>query len=578
MAQFRTTADILDEILQKAGEPTNGNSPFESIALTYANKVHHAIIGGGNIFNLEVDEPWVWARARAPIILELEPAYTTGTITFTNDDVNFTFSSSPVDSLEGWHLQVNGKSTVYKITKHNALDSQGQLDSSFIDDSGVYNFRVFKLDYEVLPTYLYIDSKNDRIDFQETASATLSTTLTHGAYTPLNLISHVAAQIDAAGANAYVGTWDSVLKRNMITRTTTTAGTFFNMLGASGANKQRSVLPLIGFDRLDQTGNTTYTSAYTPNSISRLIEPFKIFTGSFNINYPGYGRDPFIYSTDPIRMQKDYPLASVREKVPDRFVRLTEENDGTVWVRFNAYPPFKTKVSIDWIPTPIDLQDNTASFPELPRSDVDTLIHGAAAYIAFDKEDNKWEGFLNLTKTALQSMQKRNRSQLFRTGDNFAQIVPRADLDYSQRRFDFGYTVSGSTASQTTAESVQSMIAVTLNYSDFQTASTVSTVTARQLPANRSLFALIVKHSTSFTGSLMSAARLDVGISGDPTKFINSFDVQQVTAASAQDSSLVIFYPAAATDIQVRMTSVGANLSALTQGSITLYFQETIVT
>lgn len=570
MAQFRTSADILDEILQKSGEPTNGNSPFETLARTYANKVHHAIIGGGNIFNLDVDEPWVWARSKSPIVLELEPAYVTGTITCTNGDVNFTFSSAPSASLEGWHIQANGKKTVYKITKHTAADTAGQLDSSFIDDTAVYNFRAFKLDYEILPVYMYIDSSNDKVDFQETASATLSTTLTHGAYTPSNLINHIAASIDATGANSYTGTWDSVLKKFMVSRSSTTAGTYFSILGLSGTNAKRSVLPLVGYDPIDYTAGTTYTSSYTPNSIARLIEPFKLYSTECD--------SPFIYSSEPIKMQEDYPIALTQQRIPDRFVRLMEESDGTVLVRFNAYPRYKTKVSIDWIPTPQDLQDNAISSPKLPRGDVDTLIHGAAAYIAFDKEDTKWDGLLKLCQSGLQAMQKKNRAMLFRTGDSFGQIVPRHDFDYLGKNLKYGYTVSGSTASQVTAESVQSMISVTISYTALQTSSTVNTVVARTLPSNRSLFALIMKHSASFTGALISAVRADVGISGDPTKFINAFDVLQATAASAQDSSLVLYYPATSTDIQVRVTSVGANLSALAQGSLVLYFQETIVT
>lgn len=568
MAQFRSTADILDEILQKAGEPTNGNSPFESIAVTYANKVHHAIIGGGNIFNLDVDEPWVWARSRHPIVLELEAGYA-GAVAVTNGVVNITFSSAPTSSLEGWHFQINGKSTVYKITQHTAGDVSAQLDSAIVDDSGSYNFRAFKLDYEVSPAYMYIDNFNDKISFQETASATLSTTLTHGAYSPTALIAHVAARIDATGANSYSGTWDSVLKQFMLSRTSTTAGTLFNLLGASGSDAKRSVLPLIGFDQINHTGNTTYTSSYTPNSIARMIEPFKLFNNSMDT--------PFIYSSDPIKMQEDYPISQIRQRVPDRFVRLTEENDGTIWVRFNSYPKYKTKIQIDWIPTPLDLKDNAVSTPKLGRGDVDTLIHGAAAYIAFDKEDSKWEGLLNLCKAGLQAMQKKNRALLYRTGESFAQIIPRLDLTFTAKKLDYGYT-SGSSESNVSAEQVQAMVAVTIPYTSFQLANTVSTVVARQLAANKSLMSLIIKHSQSFTGSSITSLLADVGINSDPTKFINGFDVAQATAAAAQDSALTLYYPAALTDIQVRLTSVGANLSALSQGSMVLYFQETTVT
>lgn len=563
MAQFRTSADILDEILQKAGEPTNGNSPFEARALTYANKVHHAIIGGGNIFNLEADEPWVWARSKHPIIIELQPAFTTGSVTATYGETDIVFTSAPSVSLEGWHFQIAGKPTVYKLSQHTSGDTVANLDSAFVDSTSTsYNFRAFKLDYEILPSYMTVDSFNDRFDFQETAATTLSASLTHGAYTPANLLSHVITRLGATGTAAYGGSYDSVLKQFNVTSSVS-----FKMLGSSGSNKKRSSLPLLGFDRLDFTGAQTYTSSYTPNRISRLIEPFKIF--SFE------GGEPFIYSTDPIKMQEDYPISQTKQAVPDRFIRITEEADGTVWVRFNAYPSQRIKAVIDWIPTPLDLQDNAASVPALPRSDVDTLIHGAAAYLAFDKEDSKWEGLLNLCKSGLEGMKKKNRALLFRTGELFGQQVPRADLDGRRRRFNYGYTVSGGT--QTTAESVQTMIHVSLGYAAFSASSTASSVTARTLPASRSLFAVIVKHSTAFTGASISAVTLDVGISGDPTKFINGFDVAQAVSATAQDSALVLYYPAAATDILVRLNTVGANTSALAQGSVDLYFQESII-
>ena len=569
MAQFRTVADILDEILQKAGESPNGNSPYESLALTYANKVHHAIIAGGNIFNLDVDEPWVWARSRHPMVLELQPAYTSGAVTCTNGDVNITFESASSTSLEGWHFQINGRNTVYKITQHTASSTTAQIDSSFLEDTGAYNFRAFKLEYEVIPAYVYIDNYNDRIDFQESTAATVSATLTHGAYTLSNYISHVASVLTDTGANTYVGTFDSVLRRYAIT-SSTAGGTIFNILGASGTNHKRSALPSLGLDTLNYTGAASYTSTYTPNSIARLIEPFKLFSAGSN--------EPFIYSSDPIKMQQDYPIGLTNEKVPDRFARISEGNDGSVWIRFNAYPKNKTKVALDWIPVPQDIQDNTASYVKLPRTDTDTLIHGAAAYIAFDKEDTKWESFLKLCGSGLQSMKIKNHSLLHRTGESFGQIDPRADLAAQHRRFDFGYTVTGSTAAATTAESTQSMISTTLTYADFFANATTASVTARTLPANRSLFALIVKHSEIFTGSSITALSLDVGIAGDPTKFINGFNPAQAVADSAQDSMLTLYFPAAATPILVRMTSTGADLSAMNQGSVTLYFQETIVT
>ena len=108
MSQFRTTADILDEVLDKSGEVTNGNSPYESNAVTYLNKAHQAIVGGGSIFSLKVDEAWTWARSRHPINIELLPAVTAGSVQVTADSLNISFTSAPATSVEGWFIRPTG--------------------------------------------------------------------------------------------------------------------------------------------------------------------------------------------------------------------------------------------------------------------------------------------------------------------------------------------------------------------------------------------------------------------------------------------------------------------------------------
>lgn len=562
MSQFRTTADILDEILLKAGEPINGNSLFETRARTYANKAHHAIIGGGNIFNLNVDESWTWARARFPIVMELMPAYRDGGVVCTQDDINILFSAAPAASLEGWHFQLDQTGTVYKITQHTAGSVNAVLDSAFVDASGSYAYRAFKLDYEITPTHLYVDSFNDKIDFMEGTASTVSATLTHGSYTPANLISHIASRCQAAGSKTYSGSYDDVLKAFTLSQT----GTMFSVLPVSGSNYLRNGMTNVGFDIIDYTGAQTYTSSYTPNQIARLIEPFKLFVSD--------GCKPFIYSSDPIKMQEDYPIALTTEKVPDKFVRLSADNTGKVWVRFNAFPRFKTKIQIDWIPQPVDLQDNRASFPRLPRADVDTLIHAAAAFIAWDKEDSKWEGFIGLAKAGLDSMKKKNHGELFRTGAEFGQIQPR--LDYTKRAAElrYGYTSSGS-GSGVTTDTTQVLQSVTIPYASFQVGATAISVSAYTLPANRVLSTLIIKNAQSFAGGSITTLSANVGITGDLTKFINGFNA--LNTAGATDAWVGSYYPAVATPITVQMLASGDNLSALNQGSLVLYFQETIV-
>lgn len=571
MAQFRSNADIKIEVLSKSGEPTNGNSDYDALALTYINKVHQAIIGGGSLFSVKVDEPWTWARAKHPIVLELQPAYTTGRVQMTQDDVNVTFSDAPALSFEGWHFQVVGKKTVYKIMQHNAGEADFVIDSGFIDAGGQYSFRVFKLDYEILPAYIYIDSSNDRLDFSENGGvAKLTASLTHGAYTPTTFIAHIVARLNATGTDGlYTGSYDPVLKFFTLT-SSGSGGKTFTLYGPTGTNYRRSSLPSLGLDMKDHSGALTYTSTYIINGVSRMIEPFKVFTKACD--------DSQIFSIDPINLEADYPLYATPQKIPDRFAKVYEGNDGTVIVRFNSYPSEKTKAVIDWIPIPHDLQDNVASIPRIPRKDIDILIHGASAFVLYDKNDAKYKDMMDAVKTQLDAMEKKNRSELFRTGESFGQIIPRADYVFPRRKFRYGYTVDeAQPASLESTETVQTMVTRTLTYADFQTGALQTSVTARNLPANRSLFAIIVKHSIAFAGGSISSLLLDVGIQGDPTKFINGFDIMQAVASGAQDSALVSFFPATATDIKVRVTAVGANLSELTQGSVDIHFNESLV-
>lgn len=569
MAQFRNCADIFDEILQKSGEPTNGNSPYEDQVKTYANKVHHAIIGGGSIFSREVDEDWRWARSKHPLVLELLAPYTTGTVTVTNGDVNITFSNAASVSLDGWYFQLIGYPTVYRITQNTSGVASAVIDSPMLESSGAYNFRCFKLDYEISPSYLYVDNFNDRLEFQETSGTTLVASLDHGSYTPSGLISHVISKLNGAGASVYTGSYDEVLKTFTITSDGNGGGGIFSMLGVTGSLFKRSALPLLGFDQIDYTGALTYTSAYIINGISRMVAPFEVYTTE--------AEQPFIKSLDEEELEEQYPIAVCNEVRPTHFAQIGETNDGAIRVRFNSYPKEATKVILNWVPMPIDLQDNVASFPLLPRKDIDTLIHGASAFILFDKEDSKWKEMYGLCKGGLEAMEKKNRSELFRTNKEFAQIIPRADLMNRERKFQYGYTVQGSRTPASSAETTQQMINTTLTYADFQGAVTSKTVTARTLPANRSLFAIIIKHSIAFAGGSISALTADVGISTDTDKFILGFDLLQAVAAGAQESTLTLFYPAAATDITVTLNATGDNLSALTQGSLTVYSQETIV-
>ena len=95
------------------------------------------------------------------------------------------------------------------------------------------------------------------------------------------------------------------------------------------------------------------------------------------------------------------------------------------------------------------------------------------------------------------------------------------------------------------------------------------------LPAGYVLTGLFIKHSASFTGSGITDCYAQLGISSNYQKFIADFDVYQAVADQAFDGVLMNYVGswANATNIYLQLVSVGANLSALTTGSVTIYYQ-----
>lgn len=186
MAQFRSTADILDLALIKAGEVTNGNSSYETQALDYLNRVHLTLTAGGTIplgkdQTIQIDEVWPWSRAKCPIIIELQPKYTTGTITFTQGSEAGVFSSAPTASLKGYHLKIDGRSEWFKIISHTASATAFEINSAYPDDTGSgLTFIAVKLDYDIVPDYIAVNTGNNKIQFQKAAGVTLTGTLTAG--------------------------------------------------------------------------------------------------------------------------------------------------------------------------------------------------------------------------------------------------------------------------------------------------------------------------------------------------------------------------------------------------------------
>lgn len=116
---------------------------------------------------------------------------------------------------------------------------------------------------------------------------------------------------------------------------------------------------------------------------------------------------------------------------------------------------------------------------------------------------------------------------------------------------------------------------VVIPYTSIQFGGLNHAITAFQLPKQAILAGIAIKHTTQFSGGAISAIKFDLGVSGSPTKFITQFDGFQAVSDAAVDGNApnLIGSFSAVTNILLNSTSVGANLSALTAGSLTVYFQ-----
>lgn len=432
MANFRTTADLLDSILLRSGEITSGTSAYESRALDYLNRINHSILAGGNEFEIEINEAWTWAQAKTPMILELQPKYDTGSISLTNGSEAGSFSAAVTDSLEGWHIKIFGRDSVFKIVKHTAGATAFELDGAYDGTTGAtLTYKAFKIDYELVPSYIIINDDNNKLDFEETASTELTATLTNGSYTPSELATEIDTALTAAGASAYTITYSARTKKFTLASDLGGGGGTFKLLCASGTNQADSAWATIGFDDEDQATAASHTSTYILGGIARLTEPATKYKGR---GYRGANEASDIYGLDKNRFNQDYPLVHISEGYPSRMAKLIEDPDGSITVRFNRYPKETTRIEINYIPVPRDLKDNAASKPVIPRKYIDVLEYGTASELLFEKEDTKWEGYAKRAQAKIQAMIMNSRNEQQNVGEYFGQTIAREDLLSRNRR------------------------------------------------------------------------------------------------------------------------------------------------
>lgn len=147
MANYQFSSDLVSDILFRSGEPTDGSSDFNAVALQYLNRAYQALWLGGTEIDSSINENWWWLLTEAPLIIE--PTIVVGTVTTTNGSASITFSSAPPNTVVGYFFRGSSSpQETYKIATHTAASTAATLDSVYLGTGGAgQTYTLFKMEH-----------------------------------------------------------------------------------------------------------------------------------------------------------------------------------------------------------------------------------------------------------------------------------------------------------------------------------------------------------------------------------------------------------------------------------------------
>lgn len=170
MANLQYSSDIVNDILFRGGEQTDGTSDYEAKALEYLNRAYQALWMGGREMDPQVNEDWYWLLSSTPSTLTLSPAITTGTVQVTNNSTAIIFSSAPAASVAGYHFRSDDVDDIFRISTHVAASVNATLDSVYTAENNLAaGYKLMKFEYTlpsdvlrlVSPMKVYRDSRDE---------------------------------------------------------------------------------------------------------------------------------------------------------------------------------------------------------------------------------------------------------------------------------------------------------------------------------------------------------------------------------------------------------------------------------
>lgn len=155
MANLQYSSDILDYILFKSGEKTDGTSDFDDVALEYLNTAYRKIWMGGMEFDPTINEDWTWLRDKNTLTLQTK--ISTGTVSVTNNSASATLSATQATDLDDWFFKVDDHEDVFRVSAHTGGSAALTLDSVYTGDTnGTANYKVVKLEYALQSDVLHV--------------------------------------------------------------------------------------------------------------------------------------------------------------------------------------------------------------------------------------------------------------------------------------------------------------------------------------------------------------------------------------------------------------------------------------
>lgn len=116
-------------------------------------------------------------------------------------------------------------------------------------------------------------------------------------------------------------------------------------------------------------------------------------------------------------------------------------------------------------------------------------------------------------------------------------------------------------------------IKITKSYTDFAVASLTNDIEIYSLPAGAVIHGVIIKTTQAFTGGLITAYTLSVGITGNLVKYASAFNVLQAVSDTTfqLSNNISVENWGSTTSIRASAISITANLDAATTGSVEIY-------